>query len=96
MEAVKSHACRENTVAFMQAILNLKGYIGMGYGAKLTKAPFNCKEGVHQGVVESGWLFSLACNTAFQTLNKTLKEAGEGAMGIINDNYILGPPAVIF
>ena len=46
--------------------------------------------------VESGGLFSLDCNIFFQNLNKTLKEAGGGAMGIIADNYSLGPPAVIF
>ena len=68
----------------------------MGYGTELTQAPFRCEEGVHQGAVESGWLFSLACNTAFQNLNATLKEVGGRAMRIIDDNYSLGPPAVIF
>ena len=80
----------------MQAILEPKGYIGMGRGVDLAKAPFRCEEGVHQGAVESGWLFSLACNNVFQKLNATLKEAGGGAMAIIDDNYSLGPPELVF
>ena len=77
-------------------MLSPEAYVGMGSGTQLAQAPFKCEEGVHQGAIESGWFFSLACNKAFQKLNTRLAAVGGGVMAIINDNYTMGLPEHIF
>ena len=71
-------------------------YVEMGGGTSLNTVPLCCDEGVHQGAVESGWFFSLTCNTAFQSLNNTLTTNGGTVMAIIDDNYLLGNMNHIF
>ena len=83
-------------MAFMNAIMKPKGYIGLGAGTRLTTAPFKCDEGQHQGAIESSWLFSLGVNEAFQRHNQRLAEHGGGMIAIMDDNYTIGPPKIIF
>ena len=71
-------------------------YVGMGSGTNLVTAPFRSEEGSQQGSIEGGWFFALAANAPFQKLNKTLVEAGGAATAIMDDNYAMGPPSVIF
>ena len=68
----------------------------MGNGLRITTAPFRYEEGVHQGVIESGWFFAITCNRAFQRLNSSLGEHGGGLTAIVDDNYLLGPPEANF
>ena len=68
----------------------------MGEWTELITAPFRVAEGTHQGAVESGWLFSLAVNSAFKRCNRRVAEHGGGLVAIIDDNYITGPPAQAF
>ena len=73
-----------------------EAYMGMGNVAQLVTAPFRCVEGVHQGTTESGWFFSIDVNRAFRNLCTTLSDCEGGVTGIIDDNYIMGPPDQIF
>ena len=68
----------------------------MGKGTELITALFRMDEGVHQGSVESGWLFSHGVNKLFQRCNRFLVEHGGGMVVIIDDNYINGPPVQAF
>ena len=76
--------------------MDLASYVGMGNGTGLITAPFLNKEGVHQGAIEGRWFFAIRCNDAFQRLNTTLAEYGGGVVAIVDDNYQMGLPAVIF
>ena len=62
----------DSTLVFGHALLDPAAYVGMGSGTQLGKDLFKCTEGVHQGAVESGWFFALACNEVFQRYNTTL------------------------
>ena len=68
----------------------------MGSGTQLTKAPFKCAEGAHQGAVESGCFFTIGCHKAFQKLRTTLMENGGSGMAIIDGNYAIGCSEHIF
>ena len=76
LDEIRSHASLSNTLAFSHALMEPAAYVGMGGGCQLITAPFKCKEGVHQGAVESGFYFSIACNPSFQELNDTLAVHG--------------------
>ena len=99
LQEVKRSGKLDDTVAFMQALLEPSAYIGMGKvgkGTDLTTALFRVAEGTHQGAVESGWLFSVAVNPAFKRADRTMAEHGGGLAATIGDNYITGPPALAF
>ena len=96
MREMKGCGKLDDTVAFMQTLLEPSAYVGMGKGTNLVTAPFRMEEGVQQGAVESGWLFSLGANPAFQRCNRMLAEHGGALTAIIDDNYINGPPAQAF
>ena len=96
LREVKGSGKLDDTVAFMQALLEPSAYVGMGKGTNLITAPFRVAEGTHQGAVESGWLFSLAVNPAFKRADREMAEQGGGVTAIIDDNYITGPPALVF
>ena len=51
---------------------------------------------MQQGSIEGGWFFALAANAPFQKLNDTLVAVGGATTAIIDDNYAMGPPSVIF
>ena len=51
---------------------------------------------MQQGSIEGGWFFALAANAPFQKLNDTLVAVGGATTTIIDDNYAMGPPSVIF
>ena len=66
MKKMKGYGKLDDTVTFMQTLLKPSAYAGMGKGTDLVTAPFEIEEGVQQGTVESGWLFSLGVNPALQ------------------------------
>lgn len=96
MAAMKEAGKLNHTVVFMQTLLLPLAYVGIGKGTALMTAPFQVSEGVHQGTVESGWIFSLGVKKPFQRCNRTLTEQGGGMTAIINDNYTVGPPEIAF
>ena len=96
MKEMKGCGKLDNTVMFKQTLLEPSAYVGMGKGTDLVTAPFQMEEGFQQGAVESGWLFLLGVNPAFQRCNRLLAEHGGALTVIINDNYISGPPTQTF
>ena len=96
MAAIKGQDSPTNTAVFSQALLDPAAYVGMGNDTGLITAPFLNEEGVHQGAIEGRWFFAIRCNDAFQWLNTTLAEYGGGVVAIVDDNYQMGLPAVIF
>ena len=85
----------DHTLVFFHSILSPMAYIGMGFGTNVIEAPFVSAEGVPQGAPPSGFLFAMATNHAFQTLNNTLNADGGCASAIMDDNYSLGPPRTL-
>ena len=72
---------------------------GLGLGSGITKKRKKKLNNLFEhdiGAVESGWLFSLGVNPAFQRCNRMLAEHGGALTAIIDDNYISGPPAQAF
>jgi hypothetical protein len=96
MKEMKGCGKLDNIVAFMQILLEPSAYIGMGKETNLVTAPFKMEEGVQQGAVESGWLFSFGANPACQWCNRLLVKHGGAITAIVNDNYINRPPAQAF
>jgi len=68
----------------------------MGSGIRLINAPFLSKKGVQQGAVESSWFCAIVVDNLFKKLNQHIAPHGSGAMAIINNNYAMGPQAIIF
>ena len=96
MHEMKGLGKLDDTVVFVQSLLEPSAYVGMGKGTELITAPFRVDERVHQGAVESCWLFSLGVNKPFQPCNRFLDEHGGGMVAIIDNNYINGPPVQAF
>ena len=96
LSAMREEEQLDDTLSYTHALLEPEAYVGMGNGTALVTAPFRVSEGVHQGAIESGWLFSLGCNKAFQALNRRLAPHGGGVMAIVDDNYAMGPPEAVF
>ena len=84
------------TLAFSNALLEPMTYVGMGSGTNLVTSPFLSEEGSQQGSTEGGWFFVLVVNAPFQQLNSTLVAAGGEASAIMDNNYAMRPPSVIF
>ena len=61
-----------NMLAFSQAPLEPRTYIGMCSGTGVSKAPFLCEEGVHQGAIES----SVFCSWTQHNIQDTNKGYG--------------------
>ena len=95
MEIHEEHTL-DDTLAFSHAMLEPVAYVCMGNGTCLIKAPLFSREEVHQGAVKSSWFFAINMERAFKYLHQFLAPRGVGVMAIINDNYVMGPPAVIF
>ena len=62
----------------------------------MTDAGFQVEEGVHQGAVPSGYLYSLAQNCAMQNHRERVEAEGGGVTVIFDDNTTLAPREVIF
>ena len=62
----------------------------------MTDAEFKVEEGVHQGAVPSGYLYSLAQNRAMQNHRDRVEAEGGGVSVILDDNTTLAPTEVIF
>ena len=96
LNSIRDTGRLNNTLPFSHTRMHLQAYVGMGSGTQLTKAPFKCAEGVHQGAVESCWFFALGFNKAFQKYNTTLLENGVRGMAMADNNYAMGHPDHIF
>ena len=71
-------------------------YVDLGVGPHMTRAPFQCKEGEQQGVVESMPFFTLGINTANNQTNDKLRPFGGALVSEADDTYIIGPPHIAF
>ena len=92
LQETKTCGKLDDTVVFMQTLLEPHAYVGMGKGTSLTTAPFKMSEGTHQGAVESGWYFCMGVNKPFKRANRDIAEHGGGMTAIMDDNYLQGPP----
>jgi hypothetical protein len=82
----------ERLYAYTNTMLTPNSFIVMVSGTNLTAAPFRSEEGLQQGAVPSGYLFTLRCNKAYQCANRDLTLVGLGMFAIIDDHYLQGPP----
>ena len=92
MEELTAQESLEGLYAYTHAMLTPMSFIGMGSGTNLTAAPFRSEEGLQQGAVPSGYLFTLGCNKAYQRANRDLNMVGGAMFAIIDDHYLQGPP----
>ena len=89
MNAIRESEQLSDTLALSHALMLPKAYVGMGSGTGLIDAaPFGCNEGVHQGMIERNYFFSMPCNKAFQALNHQVAIHGGGVMAIIDKHYL--------
>ena len=96
MTAMKGEAGLSRTLAFSHTLMDPITYIGMGSGTNVVTASFRLEEGFQQGAIKASWIFALRANEAFQQPNPTLQPSGGVVTAIMDDNYTLGPPDVIF
>ena len=92
MEELTAQESLEGLYAYTHAMLTPMSFIGMGRGTNLTAAPFRSEEGLQQGAVPSGYLFTLGCNKAYQRANRDLNMVGEAMFAIIDNHYLQGTP----
>jgi hypothetical protein len=59
LTALKEQPDLHNTLVFTHLMLSPRSFIAMGSGTNMTDAKFRVEEGVQQGAVPSGWLYSL-------------------------------------
>ena len=68
----------------------------MDMGTDLITTPSRMDEGVHQGAVEMGWLFSMGVNRPFQQCNRNIVKYCGGMSAKVDDNYLREYPGKDF
>ena len=96
LKSAKEQPTLRGTTVFMQKILSPMGYMAMGNGTGIVTAPFRYEEGGHQGAVETGFMFALACDKAFKAFNRRLADVGGAVTAIMDENYAVRPPPELF
>ena len=96
VEAVKEQPELHDILTYIYLTHNTKSYVAMGSGIHMIDAGFQVEEGVHQGAVPSGYLYSLAQNRAMQNHRERVEAEGGGVTVILDDNTTLAPREVIF
>ena len=96
IEAVKEQPELHDILTYTYLTLNTRSYVAMGSGIHMTSAGFRVEEGVHQGAVPSGYLYSLGQNRAMQNHRERVEAEGGGVSVILDDNTTLAPREVIF
>ena len=96
LQAMRNTGRLDHILAHSHTLLDPVLYIKMGSGVHIEDAGFRSCDGLDQGAIEAGLFFSLAIDSAMQNMNRTLGEAGGGVVAIIDDNYPMGPPEVLF